>query len=224
VWDWLARREVRRLPPAVNPAEALASSPEGTRLARGGSQTVQFWDTATWQVVNHPRFAPGVDWKLPTPVSTLAFSPDGKLLAAGASRGPIKVWNVGDSPAEKFLINGHVDECVGGPVTAARTTLTVPDGGSVVREGGGGVGQVQGDGAGSETRCPLRSRPGPLSHALARPGFTKRLPDATVKRETNWSACPPTTPFPHPAPYSLTVRKKVAAVPLGFRRSEGIRQ
>ncbi|MGP4027417.1 protein kinase domain-containing protein [Actinomadura sp. 3N407] len=80
---------------------ALAISPDGRILATGGgSQSqmsnpsvdgkVQLWDLRTRTLITkRPLFSSGVE------VSALAFSPDGRTLAAGIGR-TIRLWNVSD--------------------------------------------------------------------------------------------------------------------------------
>ena len=91
-------------------AEPVAVSPDGKTLAvgvnnsgvnnSGGSGTVTLWDISS---PAHPRefsqfglpLTADNDTTAP-PVNAVAFSPDGKTLAAGADDGTVTLWNVSD--------------------------------------------------------------------------------------------------------------------------------
>ena len=65
---------------------ALAPSPDGRRLATGGSEgTLRLWDVATSQLVAAVKVSPK-EWIL-----SLAFSPDGNTLVA-ITTGTLRVW------------------------------------------------------------------------------------------------------------------------------------
>jgi WD40 repeat protein len=76
-----------------NPTNGLSFSPDGNFLASGVGHTVDLWDTTTGR--NRPLdFDPGLL------VQELAFSPEGKLLAASNSYGLVKTWELAtDQPA-----------------------------------------------------------------------------------------------------------------------------
>jgi WD40 repeat protein len=61
-----------------------AFNPDGSRLALGTGDHVELWDAATWK--------PSLRLVHPCPVNTIAFSPDGRLLATGADDGTIRLW------------------------------------------------------------------------------------------------------------------------------------
>ncbi len=98
VWDTVAGREVRKLDEPMRwPATALAFAPNGRLLATGVSNGfVRLWDTAGWRDVASFKVSPEADEARGGPdniVSSVAFSPDGKYVAAGAP-GRAKVWEL----------------------------------------------------------------------------------------------------------------------------------
>ena len=82
----------------------LAFSLDGEFLAIGASTKVELLDVAKRETITTFRHSV---WTIPT----VAFSPDGTLLAAGSREGAIKVWNV-TSEAEVATLEGHTDQVV----------------------------------------------------------------------------------------------------------------
>ena len=80
----------------------LALSPDGEFLAIGHTN-VELLDVAKRETITTFRHSANT-------ILTVAFSPDGTLLAAG-SEGTIKVWNV-TSEAEVATLEGHTDQVV----------------------------------------------------------------------------------------------------------------
>jgi WD40 repeat protein len=88
VWSVADGSEVVRRPVGSWDRTVLAVTPDGRFLATAGDgQTVQLWDTQTWQ----ERAA--FDWKIGKP-RTVAFAPDGMRAAAAGGRGKIVIWDV----------------------------------------------------------------------------------------------------------------------------------
>jgi WD40 repeat protein len=107
--DSLPTGAVARLGTArLRPARCLAFSPDGKTLATGEIDVIRFWDTATGRQVHqiaarfHEEFCgPGF----------LAFSPDGRRLAALRRGHEVGVWNVGTGK-RLFSVELHTEGCV----------------------------------------------------------------------------------------------------------------
>lgn len=82
----------------------LRFSPDGKTLAVAGLQAVRFWDASTgkekrqFKTDNKESRLGGEE-----DVLRIAYSPDGKLLAAGTRGGRIHVWNVGSGKSVRVL-------------------------------------------------------------------------------------------------------------------------
>ncbi len=98
--------------------QALAWSPDGTRLASAGGPgqwTVQVWEAATGQTLllyhghEHEVYPRGQfsDGTLHSGVWSVAWSPDGRLIASGGDR-TVQVWEA-DSGQHLVTCRGHGD-------------------------------------------------------------------------------------------------------------------
>jgi WD40 repeat protein len=68
----------------------LKFTPDGRRLVTvSNDETVRLWDTQSWNEVG------GFEWKIGR-LRTLAVSPDGMRMAAGADSGKVVVWDYDD--------------------------------------------------------------------------------------------------------------------------------
>ena len=97
---WDAATGIKRitLPAFPSYVHAVAFAPSGTRLATGGvgldgRVQVILWDTTTGKALQ--ALPPGTNVHASTAVKCLAFSPDGKTLAAGGAAGMLRLWTVG---------------------------------------------------------------------------------------------------------------------------------
>ena len=85
---------------AVDYADNLTFSPDGTTLAGGGSDKVHLWNVAAGTLKNTFTLA-GHSWG----VFSVAFSPDGTTLASG-DNGTIRLWDVATGTL-KDTLTGH---------------------------------------------------------------------------------------------------------------------
>jgi WD40 repeat protein/serine/threonine protein kinase len=88
--------DIFRLREAGARITALHFGPDGSKLVTGDDRgTIKVWQSTPGGQWNASKTLTGDP--LPPPVSSLAITPDGKLLAAGFGRGPtLSVWNLAD--------------------------------------------------------------------------------------------------------------------------------
>ncbi|QGA21575.1 hypothetical protein EYB26_009286 [Talaromyces marneffei] len=98
--------------------ESIAFSPNGRLLVSGSYDgTIKLWDSDTGALkytvddphgrsffeINNPNGATFVHHTGPPPISSVAFSPDGELLASGANDGSVKFWDPATGALERIL-------------------------------------------------------------------------------------------------------------------------
>ena len=93
--------------------DALSFAPNGKLLASGGHDGVRLWNATTKQQGLRGK----IGQYLPTlmlkghkdDISTLAFSPDGKMLLSGSDDGTIRAWDT-ITGRQQFICPGHTSE------------------------------------------------------------------------------------------------------------------
>ena len=112
----LKRRPKKRKPMRTSFRAGFTFSPDGTTVASGGQDNVvRLWDTTARQPSGLKKFF-GVFTDNRSPrltiqghtvhVRTLAFSPDGKMLAGGSNAGSIHLWDA-HTGTKFFTFTGH---------------------------------------------------------------------------------------------------------------------
>lgn len=110
VWDADTGAQRLRLPGTTEPSDyfstqRLAFSPDGRRLATADSSLVRIWDTESGDLVRTLEGHEGDVW-------SIAFSRDGRSLAAGSADNTVRVWDA-ESGEPRRVLTGHAQP-VGG--------------------------------------------------------------------------------------------------------------
>ena len=90
-------------------------SPVGTRLAVQSSIGIWLYDTTTYRVVALLAYRP--DW-----IWSIAFSPDGRTLAAESDEGRLQLWNT-ETWEPKRTFTGHMEGIIGVKFSPDGSTL-----------------------------------------------------------------------------------------------------
>jgi WD40 repeat protein len=118
LWDLATGKEQKRIGRPANEVDCLAFAPDGKTLASGGRhELVRLWDMATGKelcvLTGQQQLGPftgkftEADLQHPKIGDlTLAFAPDGKLLAGGNKDGTIRLWDVATGN-ERRRLEGH---------------------------------------------------------------------------------------------------------------------
>lgn len=117
LWEVATGKETAQLTGHTDWIVSLAFHPEGKQLASGGYDgLVRLWDLAeakkTAEFAAKPPPAANTPPGPPNVVWSLAFSPDGKLLAVGGSEAQVHLCNPGDGKIVRTLA-GHTSSVTG---------------------------------------------------------------------------------------------------------------
>ncbi|OGN72249.1 MAG: hypothetical protein A2X25_00880 [Chloroflexi bacterium GWB2_49_20] len=110
-WDLDRRQPVLKIPSARAP---LAVSPDGRWLAgvnltNGGQvRNLAVWDSHTGTLMHELEIN-----DTGNEITSLAFTPDGSLLAAGFYSGALRLWHVDDGQPASPILTGHLDQVTG---------------------------------------------------------------------------------------------------------------
>ena len=151
LWDVSTGKNINTLTGHKDRVESIAFSPDGTKLASGSAdETVKLWDVSTGENINtfgetgsasaavqmlqifSGRGSSSTQRK--SPVTSVAFSPDGTTLASGELGGMVKLWNVSTG---KNINTFH------GPGGLSTSVAFSPDGTKLASSISGGYGTVE---------------------------------------------------------------------------------
>ncbi|MER6831989.1 hypothetical protein ABT352_38785 [Streptosporangium sp. NPDC000563] len=103
LWDMASRRETARLTGHKGTVASVAFMEDGKTLASGEDGTVRLWDVTSYQ---ETYLTSRQDW-VNAGVYSVAFTRDGKTLAAGGDDGTVRLWNVTTRRKRGNPLTGH---------------------------------------------------------------------------------------------------------------------
>lgn len=116
LWDAQTGTHKTTLTGHTKQVNSVAYSPDGNMIASGGADgTVRVWNVATGKqraILNHTSWRNFLFPWLNAPVHSVAYSPDGKTVAAGSMDRKVRLWDT-QTPKLKATLTGHT-----GPVDA----------------------------------------------------------------------------------------------------------
>ena len=151
LWEVSTGKNINTLMGHMDRVESIMFSPDGTKLASGSAdRTVKLWEVATGENINtlggtdSPSAAEQMlhmfarrtskSAQHRSPVTSVAFSPDGTKLASGDMDGMVKVWDVS---------TGRNIRIVRGPGGLYKSVAFSPDGTKLASSISGGDGTVE---------------------------------------------------------------------------------
>ncbi|HTU93815.1 MAG TPA: WD40 repeat domain-containing protein [Gemmataceae bacterium] len=122
VWDAAAGKEKPPFAGSKDGADCLVLSPDGRTIASNGGGNVQLWDTATGKLIRRLTTQKRAD----DAIESLAFSPDGKLLAAGSQDCTIELLDPSTGKVERRLPEDSMQ--IKAPLSWVHSLAFSPDG------------------------------------------------------------------------------------------------
>jgi LSD1 subclass zinc finger protein len=107
IWDVPSRSLRHTLSGHKGQVHSVAVAPDSTTVASGDGETVHLWNARTGKEIGSFKAQDGAGPGGLPAVWTLAFSPDGKLLAAGGNDGSIRLRDLATSAEKLRLTHGH---------------------------------------------------------------------------------------------------------------------
>ena len=120
IWDLVTRDAIHTISEHEDDVWTVAFSPDGTKLASGGGDTVSLWDVATAELLQTFRrpldreipvgaaeeLIGDVPTDLPANATSIVFSPDGQVLVSGSYDATIRLWDVATGE-QLHTLEGH---------------------------------------------------------------------------------------------------------------------
>jgi RNA polymerase sigma factor (sigma-70 family) len=131
LWDIATGKELRSWPTQQEKTRVLVFSPDGQFIAGADRQDVRIWSVATGKELMRFRGQSGQSW-----ITALAFSPSGRILAAGGERTPKK--GAVDSSCVLYLwetVSGQEIRQIASPQGGVSALAFAP-GGRILASGG----------------------------------------------------------------------------------------
>lgn len=93
LWDISGRKELRTIQTNEEDAFQILFSPDGKQLALASLKDIDVWNTATGELI-HTISLGNISHGYDTSTDSLAFSPNGDILATGGQEGTLKLYSV----------------------------------------------------------------------------------------------------------------------------------
>jgi WD40 repeat protein len=109
IWNLDTRQPIPAESRKAGPIGVMALSPDGKMIARNGAGTAQYGGASIWDIAKQQYLDNGKGMVIHAGRSTsMAFSPDGRLLATGGVDGTIVIWDVATGETAVPMMTGHL--------------------------------------------------------------------------------------------------------------------